>query len=177
MALNVLIASLHVLGFSLYIGGLFFMEAVLAPAQAAIAPAQASVISRKAGDRQALVAWSSLALIVVTGVLRLARAQMLDTSGTFFLSPGIASSSYGRTVFALFGLWCALVVLGLVMTFVLRPILVAKIPPTLSNDEQQRRQQRMMAAARWMGIVMRIDLAVVLAAAVFGVSLGYGGIL
>lgn len=177
MAIDVLLGGLHVLGFSVYIGGLFFMEAVLAPAQAAIAPAQASVISRKAGDRQAWVAWSSLALIVVTGVLRLARANMLDASGAFFLSPSIASSGYGRTVFALFGLWCVLVALGLIMTLVLRPILVAKIPPTLSSDEQQRRQERMMAAARWMGIVMRIDLAVVLIAAVFGVSLRYGGIL
>lgn len=176
MTIDILLGSLHVIGFSVYIGGLFFMEAVLSPAQAAISPAQAGVISRKTGDRQMIVAWSALALIIVTGVLRLARAHMLDASGTFFLKSDIASSGYGDTLFAMFGLWCALVVLGLVMTFVLRPILIGKIPPTLSSDEQQRRQQRMVTAARWMGIVMRADLVVVLAAAVLGVSLRYGGV-
>ena len=176
MAIDVLLGSLHVIGFSVYIGGLFFMEAVLAPAQAAISPAQAGVISKKTGDRQMIVAWSALALIIVTGVLRLDRADRLDFSGTFFLKSNIASSDYGTTIFALFGLWCALVVLGLIMTFVLRPILVGKIPPTLSSDEQKKRQGRMVTAARWMGIVMRADLLLVVVAAVLGVSLRYGGI-
>lgn len=170
MTVDILLGSLHVLAVAVYIGGLFFMEVVLSPAQAAIAPAQGAVISRKAGDRQAIVAWSSLAVILVTGLLRLDRMGTLD--------PGeLASSGWGRTVLAMFGLWCVLVALGLVMTFVLRRILVAKIDPTLSRDEQQRRQDRMVVAARWMGIVMRVDLVVVVVAAVFGESLRWGGIL
>lgn len=176
MAIDVLLGSLHVIGFSVYIGGLFFMEAVLAPAQSAISPAQAGIISQKTGDRQMIVAWSALALILVTGILRLSQLNMLDASGSFFLDSNIASSGYGKTIFAMFGLWCALVVLGLVMTFVLRPVLTGKIPPTLSADEQKKRQEKMVSAARWMGIVMRADLLLVVAAAVLGVSLGFGGI-
>lgn len=176
MAINIILGVAHVLAFALYVGGLFYMEAVLSPAQAAIAPAQGAVVSRKAGDRQAIVAWSCLLVIVVTGVLRLDRAGMLDTSGTFFLNSGIASSGYGKTIFTLFGLWLVLVILGAVMTFMLRPILVGKIQPTLPAAEQKKRQQRMVSAARAMGIVMRIDLLVALVAVVLGVSLRFGGI-
>ncbi len=176
MAIDVILGSLHVIGFSVYIGGLFFMEAVLAPAQSAISPAQAGVIAKKTGDRQMIVAWSALALIIVTGILRLSREHMLDASGTLFLDSNIASSGYGTTIFVMLGLWCALVALGLVMTFVLRPILTGKISPTMSADEQSKRQDKMVSAARWMGIVMRVDLLLVVVAAVLGVSLRFGGV-
>jgi uncharacterized membrane protein len=177
MDLNVLYGALHDLAFAVYIGGLVYAEFVLTPAADAVAPAQGVVVRRKAGDLQAIVAWASLLVILVTGILRLSRMHLLAFPGTFFLQPAIASSGYGHTVFAMFGLWCVLVVLGLVMTFGLRRILVGKIDPTLSQAERQRRQDRMLGAARWMTVVMRADLLVAVAIAVLGVSLRYGGLL
>jgi uncharacterized membrane protein len=177
MTLDVLYGSLHDLAFAVYIGGLFYAEFVLTPAAGAIAPAQGVVVRQKAGDWQAVIAWSSLAVILVTGILRLDRMQLLEIPGSFFLKSGIASSGYGHTILTMFGLWCVLVVLGAVMTFVLRPILVGKIDPKLSQQERQRRQERMVGAARWMTVVMRVDLLVVVAIAVLGVSLRYGGLL
>lgn len=177
MAINVTLAVLHALAFSAYIGGLLFMEVVLGPAQEAIPPAQATVLSRKTGDRQAIIAWSSLAVILITGILRLERANQLEFPGTAFLRPELASTGYGRTIYALFCLWLVLVILGSIMTFYLRPILVGKIEPTLPKAEQTARRDRMAWAARVMSIVMRVDLVVVVAAAVFGASLAFGGLL
>jgi uncharacterized membrane protein len=177
MDIDILYGSLHDLAFAVYIGGLFYAEFVLTRAAGAIAPAQGVVVRQKAGDWQAIIAWTSLAVILITGILRLSRAKLLAFPGTFFLEPGIASSGYGHTIFAMFGLWCVLVVLGALMTFVLRPLLVGKIDPTLSPEERQRRQDRMVGAARWMTIVMRVDLLVAVTIAVFGVSLPYGGLL
>lgn len=177
MDLDVLYGSLHTLAFAVYIGGLFYSEFVLAPAAGAVAPAQGVVVRRKAGDLQAIIAWSALAVILVTGIMRLDRMGTLDFPGTFFLDPGIASTGYGRTIFAMFGLWCVLVGLGVVMTFVLRPVLIGKIDPKLSQQERQQRQDRMMGAARWMTVVLRVDLAVAVSIAVLGVSLRYGGLI
>lgn len=177
MELNVLYGALHDLAFAVYIGGLVYAEFVLAPAADAIAPAQGVVVRQKAGNWQLVMAWSALAVILVTGILRLDRMQVLEFPGSFFLKPAIASTDYGATVFTMFGLWCLLVVLGAVMTFVLRPLLTGKIPPTLSQEERQRRQERMVGAAKWMTIVMRLDLLVAVTIAVFGVSLRYGGLL
>ncbi len=177
MGLDVLYGGLHDLAFAVYIGGLFYAEFVLAPAADAIAPAQGVVVRQKAGNWQLILAWTTLAVILVTGILRLSRMQVLELGGGFFLKPAIASTDYGATLFTMFGLWCLLVVLGLVMTFVLRPILVGKIDPKLSQEERQRRQERMVGAARWMTIVMRADLLVAVTIAVLGVSLRYGGLL
>jgi uncharacterized membrane protein len=177
MELDVLYGAVHDLAFAMYIGGLVYAEFVLTPAANAIAPAQGVVVRQKAGDWQAIIAWSSLGLILVTGIMRLNRMQALEFGGSFFLKPAIASSDYGTTIFTMFGLWCLLVVLGALMTFVLRPILVGKIDPKLSQQERQRRQERMLGAARWMTIVMRLDLLVAVTIAVLGVSLKYGGLL
>lgn len=177
MDLNVLYGALHDLAFAVYIGGLVYAEFVLTPAAGAIAPAQGMVVRQKAGDWQAVIAWSSLGVILVTGILRLSRMHLLAFPGTFFLQPAIASSGYGRTIFTMFGLWCLLVVFGALMTFVLRRVLVGKIDPTLSQQERQQRQERMLGAAKWMTIVMRADLLVAVAIAVLGVSLRYGGLL
>lgn len=174
---SVLYQALHDLSFAVYVGGLFYAEIVLAPAASAVAPAQSAVVSRKAGDRQMIISWIALLTILVTGILRLSYMHVLAYPGTFFLLPTIASSAFGQTTFAMFGLWCVLVALGLVSTFVLRPALVGKIDPTLSQAERERHQERMMSAARWMSIVMRTDLLVAVIIAVLGVSLASGGLL
>ncbi len=176
MTTDIVYGALHDLAFAVYIGGLFYAEIVLAPAASAVAPAQSAVVSRKAGDRQMIISWIALLVILITGILRLSRLHMLAFPGKFFLISAIASVSYGHTIFAMFGLWCMLAVFGLVMTFGLRPVLVGKIDPTLSRAEREQRQQRMMSAVRWMTIVMRADLLVAVAIAVLGVSLASGGL-
>ncbi len=177
MNIDILYGALHDLAFAVYIGGLVYSEFVLTPAAGAVAPAQGVVVRRKAGDLQAIVAWTSLFVILITGILRLDRLQMLASPGKFFLQPSIASTGYGHTIFAMFGLWCVLALLGILMTFVLRPLLVGKIDPTLSQAERERCQARMVSAARWMTVLLRVDLLVALTIVALGASLRYGGLL
>lgn len=177
MTLDVAYGALHDLAFAVYIGSLLYSEVVLEPAASAIAPAQGAVVRRKAGDRHMIVNWTALVVILVTGVLRLGRLGMLQLPGTFFLKGAVASSSFGQTIFTMFGLWCVLAVLGLIMTFVLRPALVGKIDPTMRAEQRERRQERMVSAARWMTVVLRLDLLVAVTIAVLGASLAQGGVL
>ena len=176
MSLGVLYGVLHDLAFSVYIGGLVYAEIVLPPAANAIAPAQGMVVRRKAGDLQMIAAWSALFLILITGILRLGHMGMLAFPGTFFLKGEVAETSFGQTIFTMFGLWCVLVAIGVVMTFVLRPRLAGKIDPTLSAAEREAKQRQMMSAARWLSILLRLDLAVAVTAAIMGASLAYGGL-
>lgn len=175
--IEILYQAVHDLSFAVYIGTLVYSELALEPAASAIAPAQGAVVRRTAGDRHMIINWSALLLLLITGVLRLGHMNLLAFPGSFFLKGHVASSSYGQTIFTMFGLWCLLAALGLVMTFVLRPVLIGKIAPTLPAGERQRRQQRMVGAARWMTIVMRADLVIAVVIAVLGVSLGSGGLL
>lgn len=174
--LEVLYQIIHDLGFATYIGGLVYAEFVLAPAAGAVAPAQAAVVHRKAGDRQMIISWIALAVILVTGILRLGHMHMLAFPGTFFLIHNVASIEYGQTIFTMFGLWCVLVALGLFSTFKLRPTLIGRIDPTLPQEERNRQQERMVSAARWMSIVMRADLAIAVVIALLGVSEASGGL-
>jgi putative copper export protein len=173
---EVLFQVLHDLAFAAYVGGLFYAEIVLTPAAGSVAPAQGAMVMRKAGDRQMIISWSALLVILVTGALRLGYMHLLAFPGSFFLKHATATSAYGQTIFAMFGLWCVLAALGLAATFRLRPMLIGKIDPTLSQAEREARQERMMGAARWMSIVMRADLAVAVVIAVLGVSLASGGL-
>ncbi len=175
--LEVLYQAVHDLSFAVYVGTLVYSEFVLEPAASAVAPAQGAVVRRRAGERHMLINWSALLLLLITGVLRLGYMNLLAFPGTFFLTTRVASSAYGRTIFTMFGLWCVLAALGLLMTFALRPVLIGKIDPTLTSSERERRQQRMVSAARMMTIVMRADLAIAVVIAVLGVSLGSGGLI
>lgn len=176
LSYEVLYQIFHDLGFAVYIGGLVYAEFVLAPAASAVAPAQGAVVHRKAGDRQMIISWIALLVILITGILRLGYMHLLAFPGSGFLTHATATSEYGQTIFTMFGLWCVLVALGLVSTFGLRPALVGKIDPTLSQEERARRQDRMVSAARWMSIVMRADLVVAVVIALLGVSLANGGL-
>jgi uncharacterized membrane protein len=173
---EVLFQILHDLAFAAYIGGLFYAEIVLTPAAGSVAPAQGAMVMRKAGDRQMIISWTSLFVILITGALRLGNMHFLAFPGSFFLNHETATSAYGQTIYTMFGLWCVLAGLGLVATFRLRPVLIGKIDPTLPQAEREEHQERMMSAARWMSIVMRADLAVAVLIAVLAVSLANGGL-
>ena len=75
---HTLLGYIHDLSIAVYLGGAVAMEFVLGPAQASIPPAQAQVMGQKTSDRFLWLAWGSLLLILITGVLRLERLDMLN---------------------------------------------------------------------------------------------------
>jgi uncharacterized membrane protein len=167
---------LHDLSIATYIGGAIAMECVLGPAQRSIPPAQAQVMGQKTADRFLWLVWGSLVLIIVTGLLRLWRLNMLDADWPFFHSPLDFSHSYGRTIFMLLGIWVVLVINGALITFYFRPRLAGKFSSQTSATQVQRGQQMKIDAARWVERLTRTDLVLAVVAAFLGASLALGGV-
>lgn len=169
-------AYIHDIAIAVYIGGAVAMEFVLGPAQASIPPAQAQVMGKKTADRFLWLAWGSLLLILVTGLLRLERMDMLVWEWDPFESPLVLSESYGRTVLAMFTLWCALAANGAIITFVLRPRLEGKLGAGASATNVTASHGSRMQAATWVQRLTRADLAVAVVIALMGASLKWGGL-
>lgn len=167
----------HDLALAVYIGGAVSMEFVLGPAQNSIPPAQAQIMGQKTADRFLWLAWGSLITILVTGVLRLQRLGFIVRAWNPFRGQLAWDSSYGRTVFAMFLIWCALLVNGLLITFVFRPRLTGRMQAGTSQAQVASIQQSKLQAAEWIQRLTRIDLGLALCAALLGASLRNGGIL
>lgn len=175
--LHILYGYTHDLSIAVYIGGAVSMEFVLGPAQNSIPPAQAQVMGQKTADRFLWLAWGSLIAIFVSGVLRLQRLGFIVRDWNPFRPPLAWDSSYGRTVFAMFLIWCLLVVNGLLITLYFRRRLTGKMQAGTSQAQVAAAQQSKQQAAEWVQRLTRIDLALALVAALLGASLKVGGIL
>ena len=171
--MQVLAAYLHVLGVAAYLGGAIVMEFVVGPAQKAIPPAQAQVMGKKTADRFLVIAWSALGLILASGILRL---YTVDNE-SLLTSSDLVDSQYGRTLLAMIICWTALVVNGSIITFFLRPRLTGRVVAAGSAAQAQAHTQAQIRAATWLGYFTRADLGIALLVALFGASLGFGGML
>lgn len=169
---RLLAAYIHVLGVATYLGGALVMEFVVGPAQKAIPPAQAQVMGKKTADRFLVLAWTSLGLILVSGILRL---YSFDNESALF-GERLWDTQYGRTLLAMVTLWFLLVVNGAIITFGLRPKLTARTGSGVSVDQAQAHQKNQINAATWIERLARADLAIALVVALLGSALQYGGI-
>lgn len=169
---GVLVLSfIHDLSIAVYIGGAVAMEFVLAPAQASIPPAQAQIMGEKTSNRFLILVWSSLALILITGLLRLQMNGMLNADG---LSMG---DSYGRTLWAMLTLWLVLAINGGLITFVFRPTLQGKLKAGSSQAGANDARDAKMKAATWIQHITRADLVIAIIVTLLGASLSRGGLL
>lgn len=167
-----LAAYLHVIGVATYLGGSIVMEFVVGPAQKAIPPAQAQVMGKKTADRFLVFAWSALALILLSGILRL---YTFSDEGLLFGTP-LWETPKGRTLMTMVILWCVLVVNGSIITFVLRPKLAGRSGAGASAAQAQSHQQGQVNAAVWLERITRVDLGIAFVVALLGTSLQFGGI-
>jgi uncharacterized membrane protein len=168
---------LHVIGVAAYVGGAIAMEFVLGPAQKAVPPAQAQVMGQKTADRFLWIAWGALFLILITGILRLEMVGRISWSWPFFEAGMSLSYGYGRTILALFILWCLLVINGAILTFVLRPRIAGKLTARTSAAQVSATQASRLQAATWAQRLTRVDLGVAVVAVLLGASLKWGGAL
>ena len=174
---HILLGYIHDLSIAVYFGGAVAMEFVLGPAQASIPPAQAQVMGQKTSSRFMWLAWGSLLLILITGFFRLEQLDMITWTWPFFESPLVLSESYGRTVLAMFLLWCLLAVNGLLILFRFRPRLEGRITPGIAAAQVAASQQGRMEAATWIQRLTRTDMAVTVVIALMGASLKWGGLI
>lgn len=162
---------LHLIGMATYVGGSLIMEFVVGPAQKAIPPAQAQVMGQKTADKFLILVWSSLGLLLVSGIFQ-AYSRYMER---MLIGDGLFDSSRGWTFFLMMALWLVLVINGAIMTFVLRPKLAGKMGAQAGATQVQARQQEMLKAARQITWITRIDLAIALFIPLAGAGLLKGG--
>ncbi len=164
-------AFVHDLSVAVYVGGAVAMEFVLAPAQASIPPAQAQIMGEKTSNRFLVLVWVSLALILITGVLRLQMNGMLNSDGLSM------ADSYGRTLWVMFGIWVLLVINGGLISFIFRPTLQGKLQPGSNQALVTQDRDAKMKAATWIQHLTRADLVLAVIVTLLGASLVRGGLL
>lgn len=165
------LSFIHDLSIAVYVGGAVAMEFVLAPAQASIPPAQAQIMGEKTSNRFLILVWSSLALILITGLLRLQMNGMLNADGLSM------ADSYGRTLWAMLFFWLVLAINGGLITFVFRPTLQGKLKAGSNQAGANQARDAKMKAATWIQHITRADLVIAIIVTLLGASLSGGGIL
>ncbi len=163
---------LHLVGMATYVGGSLIMEFVVGPAQKAIPPAQAQVMGQKTADKFLILVWSSLGLLLVSGIMQ---AYHKGTEDMVLMGKNVFDSSYGWTQFLMVILWFVLVVNGSIMTFVLRPKLAGKMKAQVGAQQVQARQAEQLKAARQITWITRFDLGIALFIPLAGAGMLKGG--
>ena len=108
---------LHLLATVTWIGGMLFMKLVLIPAMAAIDPPQRGRLMGGVAKRFTMVAWTSTAVLLVTGFVKTPSGLLFD-----------GSTAYGTLLTVKHALIAVMIVVGLVITFFVAPRLRALAP-------------------------------------------------
>jgi hypothetical protein len=171
---KMLIAA-HVGAMGFYVVGGFWIKASLARAQRAIPPAQAAIVGRLVGFDFTIVSWLAFVGVGLTGYILLGRDGLADPASphTLFLSRDLLNSGYGWKLLIMIVLWAALVVSGLVLTFVFRPILERRLDPADPPEAMDRLQREMGIAVRGIDALAWLNLALAIGAFVAGYALSF----
>ncbi len=166
--------GVHVAAMGLYVVGGLWIKIPIARAQKAIPPGQAAIVGQRVGFDFTLVSWFAFIAVGITGYWLLGRAGDIDLTSpyTFFIDHGILDGSYGWALFIMVLLWVLLVISGLIMTVVLRPLLGDRLDPTETTDALDPFQRRLTSAIFWIDALAWTNL--VLAGGAFTAGLVIG---
>ncbi len=153
--------GIHVAAMGVYVVAGLWIKIPIARAQKAIPPAQSALVGQRVGFDFTLVSWFAFITVGVTGYWLLARAGDVDLASpyTFFIDRGILDGNYGWALFFMVLFWVLLVISGLIMTVVLRPLLSDKLDPTQSTDALEPFQERLTSAVFWIDVLAWTNLA------------------
>lgn len=112
-----LLQLVHLLATAAWIGGMVFIKAILAPSLAVLEPPQRGRVMAGVARRFTILAWTSTALLAVTGILKSPAGLLGDTT-----------TGVGLLLTVKVALFGAMVVVGSVITFGVAPKLVALAP-------------------------------------------------
>jgi hypothetical protein len=152
--------GIHVAAMGIYVVGGLWIKIPIARAQKAIPPAQSALVGQRVGFDFTLVSWFAFIAVGVTGYWLLGRAGDIDLASphTFFIDRGILDGSYGWALFFMALFWVLLVISGLIMTVVLRPLLADRLDPTETADVLEPFQRRLTSAVLWIDILAWTNL-------------------
>jgi putative copper export protein len=122
MTLTSIIKFLHILATATWFGGMIYTNIVLMPSLSAIEPSQRGRLLGATTKRFSLLAWGSMIILVITGLIRTPAPMLLNVS-----------SVWGTWLTLKHLLVIAMVVIGLLITFWLSPKMQSLSP---SSGEQ-----------------------------------------
>ena len=114
----------HLLATVAWIGGMIFMKAILVPSLAVLEPPQRGRLMGSVAKRFTALAWTSVALLALTGLVKAPEGLLGDTT-----------TDVGLLLTVKLALFAGMIVVGLVITFGVAPKLgvLAPVPGAAPN--------------------------------------------
>lgn len=148
MIIQTVIDFLHVLATVSWIGGMIYINAVLMPSLSALGPESRGTLMQAAAKRFAIVSWSSVVVLLLTGLQKTPTGMLFDMS-----------TSYGITLTIKHILVLAMICGGLFITFVIVPRMTALAPkpqqkPAVEFFKTQKQLQIIALTNMILGIIV-----------------------
>lgn len=105
-----IVNALHLLATVIWIGGMAYTAVVLMPAAQALDPGPRGQLMGAVAKRFSIVAWSSILLLLITGLIKTPAEMLLDTAST-----------YGVVLTVKHALVLIMIIIGSVITFSVVP--------------------------------------------------------
>lgn len=80
---RIIINYLHLLGTIIWIGGAIYMHLVLQPSLKSIDPREGGKLQGIVAKRFSIIAWSSILVLIITGLLKTPSSLLLATTSNF----------------------------------------------------------------------------------------------
>jgi len=165
---------IHIFAAAFWVGSVFFNYFLLRPALLLIPAAHAVVVAQRVGTILLYTGWSALGLLFLSGALRLHYSGQLSLLFTLDLY----TSGLGRSLALMILSWLVNVINVAIITFVLRPKLIKKLPvssnPRYADVEKRRGDQ--IAASEQLERLNLINVIASAVALIAGGSVIYGGL-
>lgn len=125
MTVESISSFIHILAGVTWVGGIIYMVLVLLPSLRALEPASAGVLMGGLSRRFTKVAWTSIILLILTGVIRIEPGALFDFS-----------SQYGTFLTIKLGSALIMILIALYITFSLFPK-VGKLAPAPGEEPSE----------------------------------------
>ncbi len=168
-----ILVALHMLFAGVFVGSNVFLDYLLTPRLDLIPPGQAARLGEKLGVDFAWLNWVCLAGLPITGLLLF---YWFGPIG-LLLQPRFYLTPYGLALLIMFLIWVSLVFTAVVLTWVLRPQVIVKLPYDASRQEVEASRTQAVAAADRMRQFARYNAIVSIINILIGGFLRFGGFL
>jgi len=132
---------IHYLGVALWIGGAFFIDFILNPSSRVLPPDQIGKLIQAVVRRFTPVAWTSIFLIAITGILRANTFGMLDIGI-------LTETTYGNYLLAKMFIFLIMIIMGLIITTIGRKI------PKIGTPEYSQKAMKQIKRLSEINIIL-----------------------
>jgi hypothetical protein len=154
----------HIYSAIVLVGSMFFNAFILGPALARIPPAQAATVGDKIGAGLRVAGPVSLALLGITGFMRLSYNHFMDR----FFTWSFMSTRFGSRIWLMFLSWFVLVVTGTLSLVWYERVLAKKLPYTAGLRALEERRAAQEKISAWQERMNYVNVAIGLLAVLGG---------